>query len=200
MTFLINVQADGDFQAVSKLDASNLVGVDWYENIYADTLPDVVQGCVRTVFNKDDDGNIIMQYGYHSGGISGDVETRLLLLNQQGKSGRFSANNKSLGRKGEVIILDHADNWDWVAYANTTGDNDQSYISVLSKAQRNLNGIERLKLTGKYKKGSHHLDLQTDKCDYKNILGERENSSRIHDDRRKRDAALASFFMYLLII
>lgn len=168
--FTLPTQAQ-DFVPVPTFDASEFLGDHWYENMYADTLPDALIGCTSYAITSGENGAINMDYAYNRPGIDGDMVVRKIILTQDGETGRFAANNTSTNKIAEIIVLDHADNFDWIAFADTTGDVDSQYISVIAKTPRNLDAIASLiKLAGDYNLTSQHLDLQDETCDYDTIL------------------------------
>lgn len=158
------------FQPVSKFDVNKLLGVNWYEPFYADADIGPLFACVREVYTSIGGGKITLQIGEYVPGINGDYDSALLTLQQQGNSGTFKILTAS-GPIGYYYVLDYGKDCEWVIYAvDITGD-ENKVIVLITKDPENLYALKRiLDLAEKYELGSHHLQLETPKCNYNKIL------------------------------
>lgn len=173
-----------DFQAVPNFDASKLFGVQWYEPFYTDTLTAGLPVCTRDLFIPLNDGTIIYQYGDFLPGFSGPFDSETSLLKQEGYTGKFNVikdcsvtGNSAVGfiptsssNPNYLAILDYDTvNYDWIIF----GDSEAGgYITLITRtSQVNLIALQRtIELAEEYNRPSHHLQLQTPKCNYAKIL------------------------------
>jgi hypothetical protein len=154
-----------NYQAVKKFNASKLIGTQWYESFYANNQTEELSACTRYVFTSASKNQIAYQYGYYQPGLDGDFLSSTLTIKQSGNTGKFAVTTKK--QKGDLIILDFASDYSWIVIADTNAN----FLSVLSKANQNLDGLERaIELAQKYSQDSHHLELQVSQCPYTKIL------------------------------
>ena len=159
------------FQPVRRFNANKLLGVDWYEPFFADTATSTLVACPREVYTSIGNGRIAAQEGEYSPGLNGDFDSSLLIVKQQGNSGRFKVLGES-GSDGYYYVLDYDyKNYNWIVFAVDLEGDESDVLILISKTPQNLDGLQRaVDLAEKYGFGSHHLELQTPKCDYANIF------------------------------
>jgi hypothetical protein len=169
--FAFSASARPAFQPVSKFDASELLGVKWYEFFYADNLTDELYACVRQLFHPIGNGKVVAQYGQYYPGLNGAFSSGLTIAEQQGNTGTFALYDTNNTPLGYVYILDFDPCYEWYVYGFDVEGDENDEVVINSKGPLNLVALQRaIDLAAYYDFESHHLELQTSKCDYNNIF------------------------------
>lgn len=163
MAFLVIANAQ-QFQIDTTVDNSKLIGIKWYVPFIADHIPQTLQACVRALITPYKNNKLIFQVGFFHPGLNGELVT----INDNMKeisAGNFMISNPTAS--GNLLVLDHDCDYEWfVAVDTLTGP-----IAVFTKSPSNLEAINRgVELAVQYGYDSHHLNLQTTKCDYQEIF------------------------------
>jgi lipocalin len=156
-----------NYQPVNSFDASKLVGTQWYEAFFANNQTAKHNACTRYVFTSGSNSQLTYQKGYYQPGLTGDLLSSTLNLQQSGSTGTFQVTTS--GQQGDLMILDYDDESDcsWIVIADT----NQNLLSVLSKSSQNSAGLARaIELAEEYGQDSHHLESQVSQCPYTNIF------------------------------